>query len=29
VQGAKIGREVARWRRDHGVLRPLHQHHHR
>ena len=29
VQGAKIGREVARWSRDHGVLRPLHHHHHR
>ena len=28
VHGAKIGREVARWRRDHGVLRPL-DHHHR
>jgi hypothetical protein len=24
VQGARIGREVARWRRDHPVLRPLH-----
>jgi len=26
VQGAKIGREVARWRRQHGLLRPLHHH---
>ena len=27
VQGAKIGRDVARWRRDHAFLRPLGHHH--
>ena len=27
VQGAKIGRDVARWRRDHPILRPLGHHH--
>jgi len=27
VQGAKIGRDVARWRRDHGLLRPRGHHH--
>ena len=26
VQGARIGRDVARWRRDHGFLRPLGHH---
>ena len=26
VQGAKIGRDVARWRRDHPILRPLGHH---
>ena len=26
VQGAEIGRDVARWRRDHGFLRPLGHH---
>jgi hypothetical protein len=25
-QGAEIGRDVARWRRQHGLLRPLHHH---
>ena len=25
VQGARVGSDVARWRRDHGFLRPLHR----